>query len=334
MDVAAQTGACDRGDDAEPALRWGAAMPSDESDDSIPVDRRQARHEHEWELFQLLEQIPVGVFVATGTGKPYYANAHARALLGISAVPDHVDRFCEVFRAFEIGTDRPYPAERLPLVRALAGERCEISDIEVRRNGNTIPLHVSGAPVKLGGKLAFAVAALQDVRELRRIATRDALTGLPNRTALAESFTRERLRAERGNHPIALALIDFDHFKSVNDRFGHAVGDKVLRHGSTAIVNALRRTDIVARWGGEELIALLPNTSLEHACHAIEDALVAVRVLEIAVAETTVRVTFSAGVVEVGSSETLEALVERADAALYQAKHAGRDRVVTSIAGR
>ena len=89
-------------------------MPSDESDDSIRVDLRQARHEHEWELFQLLEQVPVGVFVVTSAGKPYYANAQARALLGIKvgSVLDHVDRFSEVYRAFEIGTDRPYPSAR------------------------------------------------------------------------------------------------------------------------------------------------------------------------------------------------------------------------------
>ena len=308
-------------------------MPSDDSDDSVEPDRRKAQHAREWELFQLLEQVPVGVCVVTGTGKPYYVNAQARALLGFEAVPEHVSRFSEVYRAFEIGTDRPYPTERLPLVRALAGERCEISDIEVRRNGTPIPLHARGAPVKLGGEIAFAVMALQDVRELRRIATRDALTGLPNRTALAESFARERLRAERHDDPIALALIDFDRFKTVNDTFGHAVGDDVLRRSSTAIVEALRRTDIVARWGGEELLVLLPTTGLERAGRAIEKALAAVRALEIAVAGTTLRVTFSAGVVEAARHESLEQVVARADTALYDAKHAGRDRVVTAGAG-
>jgi len=303
-------------------------MPSDESDDSVRLDRRQARHEHEWELFQLLEQVPVGVFVVTGAGKPYYANAQARSLLGMRAVPDHVDRFSEVYQAFEIGTDRPYPVERLPVTRALAGERCEISDIEVRRHGNPIPLHVSGAPVTLAGETAFAIMALQDVRELRRITTRDVLTGLPNRMALAEAFGRERLQAERGRYSIALALLDFDRFKAINDSFGHPFGDTVLRRGASAIVEALRRGDIVARWGGEELLVLLPNTRLERARHAIESALAAVRGLEFPVAHTTVRVTFSAGVIEGTSGESLEDLVARADAALYEAKRAGRNRVV------
>src|SRR5215510_329496 len=228
-------------------------MASDETDDSVKIDRRPAQHRHEWELFQLLEQVPVGVFVATAAGKPYYANAQARALLGMRTVPDHVDHFSEAYQAFEIGTDRPYPIERLPLTRALAGERCEISDMEVRRRGLPIPLHASGAPIKRGGEIAFAIMALQDVRELRRIATRDALTGLPNRMAIAEAFTRERLQAERGGYAISLALIDFDRFKTINDTFGHPTGDTVLCRGSTAIVEALRPIDIVGRWGGEEL---------------------------------------------------------------------------------
>lgn len=307
-------------------------MATDETDDSVRIDRRRARHEHEWELFQLLEHVPVGVFVATGAGKPYYANAQARAILGILTVPDHVDRFSEVYQAFEIGTDRPYPVERLPLTRALAGERCEISDIEVRYWGFPIPLHISGAPVKRGGEVAFAIMALQDVRELRRIATRDALTGLPNRMALAEAFTRERLQAERGKHSLSLALIDFDQFKTINDRFGHLTGDTVLRRSSTAIVEALRPIDTVGRWGGEELLVLLPDADLEEAYHAIERALAAVRALAFPVAETALRVTFSAGVAEATSGESLDDLVARADAALYEAKRAGRDRVETSIA--
>src|ERR1700760_1788907 len=103
-------------------------MASDDTDDRVKIDRRPAQHRREWELFQLLEHVPVGVFVADSEGKPYYANAQARELLGMATVPDHVDQFSKVYRIFEIGTERPYPAERLPLIRALAGERSEISD--------------------------------------------------------------------------------------------------------------------------------------------------------------------------------------------------------------
>ena len=307
--------------------------PDDSAETSIRIDQRKARHDHAWELFQLLEQVPVGVFVATGTGRPYYANARARSLLGIGAVPDHVDQFSEVYQAFEIGTDRLYPIERLPLHRALAGERCEISDIELRHHSDPIPLHVSGAPIKRGGEIAFAIMALQDVRELRRLATQDALTGLPNRMAIQEAFAHERLRAERGRHPIAIALIDFDRFKSINDAFGHAVGVGVLRRGSVAIVEALRPTDLVGRWGGEELLVVLPNTRLEPARQAVERALGAVRALHIPHKGARVHATFSAGVIEMARNESLDELVARADVALYEAKRAGRDRVIAAPGG-
>jgi diguanylate cyclase (GGDEF)-like protein len=300
--------------------------------DSVEIDRRQVRHDQEWELFSLLDQVPVGIFVVTAEGRPYYANRQARRLLGFAAVPEHVARWSETYRAFEIGTDRIYPPERLPLVRALAGEPCEISDIEIRRDDKpAVPLHVSASPVRIGGERPFVVAALQDVRELRRIASRDAVTGLPNRAAAIEAFARERLVAERTRQPMAIALIDFDRFKSINDTHGHATGDDVLRLGATAIAQALRATDVVARWGGEELLVLLPRTSLDAAVHAVEGVLVAVRALELSArAGAALRVTCSAGVAEVAAHESLDDVLARADAALYAAKDSGRDRLVVA----
>src|SRR5262249_14886208 len=129
------------------------------------------------------------------------------------------------------------------------------------------------------------------------------------------------------------ALIDFDRFKAINDDFGHPGGDGVLRRGAAAIVDALRPTDIVGRWGGEEFLVVLPNTRLDPARQAIERALTAVRGLDIPLKGTRVRVTFSAGVVEMAGNESLDELVARADVALYEAKHGGRDRVVASTSG-
>jgi diguanylate cyclase (GGDEF)-like protein len=130
---------------------------------------------------------------------------------------------------------------------------------------------------------------------------------------------RNVLRAERGKHPIAVALIDFDRFKSINDQFGHAVGDNVLRLGAAAIVAALRPTDIVGRWGGEELLVVLPHTQLAAARLALEAALAAVRALVVQVASGRVTVTFSAGVIEMIDNQSLDQLVARADVVLYEA---------------
>lgn len=305
-------------------------MGDDPRDPDCPPARKVDSHAHEWELFQLLEQVPVGIFVVTPAGKPYYANHNARRLLTIGNVPDHVNDFSTAFHAFETGTGLPYPVERLPIVRALAGESCEISDVELRRpDGTVVQLHMSGAPMRLRGEIAFSVTALQDIGELRRLATTDALTGLPNRTAVIDAFARERLLADRHGTSLALALIDFDGFKGINDTHGHAKGDEVLRRGATAITAALRATDLVARWGGEELVAVFPRTDAAGARNAVETALAAVRALELAGADAPFRVTFSAGVVEALPREALEDVVKRADALLYEAKRAGRNRVLS-----
>ena len=306
-------------------------MAEDDADKDCPPARKATGRPFEWELFQLLENVPVGIFVATAAGKPYYANRHARQLLFIGTVPEHVTEFSAAFRAFEIGTGRPYPVERLPMVRALAGESCEISDLEIRReDGTTVQLHMSSAPMKMRDEIAFSVTAMHDVGELRRLATTDALTALPNRTAITDAFARERLLADRHETPLALALIDFDGFKSINDTHGHAKGDEVLRRASAVIVEALRKSDLVGRWGGEELVAVLPRTDVAGAARAIETALEAVRRLDVVDANgNAFVVTFSAGVVEAAAREPLEEVIARADALLYAAKRAGRNRVVT-----
>ncbi|MBA3822194.1 MAG: diguanylate cyclase [Deltaproteobacteria bacterium] len=294
----------------------------------------QLRAEQRQEMFQLLEQVPVGIFVVTADGEPYYANEHARSLLGRDLVRDaRPGVLSEVYAAYEIGSDRLYPMERAPITRALAGERSEISDMEIRRGDQVIPLHVRGAPVEIRGELAFGVAAFQDVRELRRISTRDALTGLPNRSAITEAFLRERLLAERLGYSLVVAIIDLDRFKAINDTHGHAMGDEVLRRCAKLLAGSFRRSDLVARWGGEELVVAFPGTDVDGARLVVEKALVAVRAEAYATtAGETFHVTFSAGVAQVGPGETLETAIARADVHLYAAKHAGRNRVSTGAA--
>jgi diguanylate cyclase (GGDEF)-like protein len=289
--------------------------------------RRKA--EQEQATFRLLDQVPVGIFVLSARGSPYYANQHAKKLLGRGIVPSPTDRLAETYEAFEAGTDRTYPTDRLPILRALAGEVSECSDIEIRRGDEAVPLHVVGAPVHDShGELLYAVAGFQDVRELQRVAMRDALTGLANRAAITQIFARERAVSARAHRPFSLALIDLDRFKSINDTHGHASGDEVLKRTAATISASLRRSDAVGRWGGEELVVLLPNTDAAGAGLAIEKTLAAVRALRFLGKDGAgFSVTFSAGVVVTAASEALDEAVSRADALLYEAKAAGRDRV-------
>lgn len=285
--------------------------------------------EQEQATFRLLEQVPVGIFVLTAKGTPYYANQHAQKLLGRGVVQTSLDRLAETYAAFEAGTERTYPADRLPIVRALAGEMSECTDMEIRRGDEVVPLHVVGAPVHdAQGELLYAVAGFQDVRELQRLTMRDSLTGLANRAVITQIYTRERAVSARADRPFAIALIDLDRFKAINDTHGHASGDEVLKRSAEAIVRGLRRSDAVGRWGGEELVVLLPNTDVIGAGRALEKVLEDVRAIQfVGKAGTKFSVTFSAGAVVATSSEALDEALARADALLYEAKAAGRNRV-------
>lgn len=285
--------------------------------------------EHEQATFRILEQVPVGIFVLAANGTPYYANQHAQKLLGRGIVQSSLDRLAETYQVFEAGTERLYPADRLPVVRALAGDVTECTDIEIRRGDEVVPLHVVGAPVHdANGELLYAVAGFQDVRELQRLAMRDSLTGLANRAAITQIYTRERTVSARANRPFSIALIDLDRFKSINDTHGHASGDEVLKRTAETVVGSLRRSDAVGRWGGEELVVLLPNTDAIGAGRALDKVLADVRALEFLGKDgARFSVTFSAGAVVATSSESLDEAITRADVLLYAAKDAGRNRV-------
>ncbi len=293
----------------------------------------RTKAEQEQAMFRLLEQMPVGIFVLAPNGTPHYANQYAKKLLGRGIVRTSPDKLAETYELFEAGTERIYPAERMPITRALAGEASECTDMEIRRGDEVVPLHVVGAPVHdVNNELLYAVASFQDVRELQRVATRDTLTGLANRAAISQTFARESVISARANRPFSVALIDLDRFKSINDTHGHAAGDGVLRRTAAALVASLRRSDAVGRWGGEELVVLLPNTDVVGAGRAIEKALADVRALTFTGRDgASFSITFSAGAVVTLPSEPIEDAVARADALLYEAKGAGRNRV--SIAG-
>jgi diguanylate cyclase (GGDEF)-like protein len=163
------------------------------------------------------------------------------------------------------------------------------------------------------------------------LATRDELTGLLNRRHMIEVLGQHRKRLDRtGHHRFCLALLDIDHFKRINDTHGHGVGDEVLRQFARTVQSALRDTDVLARWGGEEFLVLLNDTTPELANLGLE------RARELLAAQSLVpnlpdlRPTFSAGLTAYTDDEPLDVCIERADRALYRAKNGGRNRTVTS----
>lgn len=174
-------------------------------------------------------------------------------------------------------------------------------------------------------------AALERINHL---AAHDDLTGLLNRRRMSEVVQAERERCVRSRRPLVLALLDLDFFKLVNDRYGHAAGDAVLCAFAGRVLDNLRSTDVLARWGGEEFLLLLPETSLDGALVLLERVRREVAELRVETANGEISMTVSIGVAAGRVQDTMEQVLEHADEALYQAKAQGRDRVVVYGGGR
>jgi diguanylate cyclase (GGDEF)-like protein len=163
--------------------------------------------------------------------------------------------------------------------------------------------------------------------KIGRIATYDELTGLYNRRVILEIAAREKKRCDRTGSAMFIALMDADHFKRFNDQYGHATGDEVLRMLGCTLLKSLRDTDYIGRYGGEEFVVVLPDTTRERAAIPLERLREAVRSTTIEGMPADVRVTVSMGAAEYRRGEDVGETVKRADAAMYEAKRLGRDRI-------
>lgn len=159
------------------------------------------------------------------------------------------------------------------------------------------------------------------------LATRDPLTGALNRRAFLERAESELDRCSRDGAPLSFVIVDLDHFKNVNDTWGHAAGDEVLKTLAETCRSVLRPADAFGRFGGEEFVALLPDADADDAADIAERLRRLTEESEIATPEGVIRVTLSAGYTTALPGDTPDDLVRRADAALYESKRSGRNRV-------
>ncbi len=185
-------------------------------------------------------------------------------------------------------------------------------------------------PVNADALQAAVRAKLGIGPEATLAARRDPLTGLPNRAAFHEAFLQARFLSGTPGDPLSIGIVDLDNFKSVNDTYGHPMGDQVLRRVASVMSRTLRNSDFLARWGGEEFTALFPRTDVAGATIALEKMLRSLREESFPTGDgRAVRVTFSAGVVQVPKEASAEDAVSLADRYLYRAKSMGRNRVVS-----
>jgi diguanylate cyclase (GGDEF)-like protein len=184
--------------------------------------------------------------------------------------------------------------------------------------------------ISVADHLALALANLKLRERLHFQAVRDPLTGLFNRRYLDETLTRELQRATRHNHHIGVIMLDVDHFKQINDTYGHAAGDMMLATIGTFLQSHTRGEDIVCRYGGEEFTLILPEASLDDTRARAEEIRTGAQQLSVRYKEHTLdRITISLGVASFPAHGTsVSAMLRAADAALYRAKTQGRNRTI------
>ena len=166
------------------------------------------------------------------------------------------------------------------------------------------------------------------IEEQRQKALVDPLTGLPNRAAWNERAALEVARWQRYGGELQLAVLDVDLFKRINDNYGHLAGDRVLKIIAQELAKRLRKTDFIARFGGEEFVVLLPATPLEGAEQLLETLRAAIEACPFHFKGERLVITLSGGLTGFASGDSLEQAFERADQALYQAKGSGRNRII------
>ena len=210
----------------------------------------------------------------------------------------------------------------------LAGVRQETAAVEAQARAARDQVSAARSDLQEAqGRIQALEARLEQMSELAR---EDPLTRSLNRRGMLEALGREMHRAERYRLPLCIALLDIDNFKQLNDKLGHQAGDSALVHLVTVIKTTLRQMDVIARFGGEEFLLLLPGSGLEDAIQAVTRIQRELTRSIFMHEHQRVLVTFSAGAALVGAGERQETLIRRVDAALYRAKREGKNRVVAA----
>lgn len=208
----------------------------------------------------------------------------------------------------------------------------------VRKDGQIVWIQLNIGLIRdPAGKPLCFVSQIQDITERKKLqaqlellATRDELTGAYNRRSLLNQAEVEMRRARRFKRPLAFLFLDIDHFKQINDRYGHRIGDGVLATLAEICGKVLRPSDIFARYGGEEFVIMLPETGMDQATVVALRLAEQVRRAELIATAPDRRLTLSIGVSALrGEEDTIEAVLDRIDKAMYRAKDLGRDRIET-----
>jgi len=300
------------------------------------TERKQMEHhlkDSEARYRSLFDHVPMGLCRFSPEGKLLDANP---ALVGIFGFSDR-NSFLAANTLQQSTTSQAW---QTCLSQGGPLKQCELH--LCRQDGRNLWVRViARAVTEINGQVVYYEGAVEDITEIRaaqaaleELAIRDSLTHIYNRRHFLEVTKREIARASRFNHATSLILIDIDHFKTVNDTYGHLMGDQVLRDVVLRIKENLRESDILARYGGEEFIVLMPETNAIQAWYGAERLRRVVGDRPFAIGQENLAVTISVGVTSwlpCPSLPPLEGLLDQADQALYRAKQNGRNRTETLL---
>jgi diguanylate cyclase (GGDEF)-like protein len=216
----------------------------------------------------------------------------------------------------------------LPIVFLTADQKVDTRRSAVNLGGDAYLTK----PVQIPELVETVRARAKRARQLRSLMVRDSLTGAFNHAMIKELLESEVIRAKRDSSELCLAMIDIDHFKHVNDTYGHTTGDRVIKSLVRLLQQQLRRTDYIGRYGGEEFAIILPKMSIDDAFARLEHLRQAFAAIPHRREDELFHVTFSAGIIAFDASLDAASMTEMADAALYQAKRRGRNQVARSDA--
>jgi diguanylate cyclase (GGDEF)-like protein/PAS domain S-box-containing protein len=291
-----------------------------------------------------LDQMHDAVYFIDTQRHILYCNQAAERLTGHASVEVVGKRSnegpLELFDAFGCGLCLPCPITRSIEQDCTVYERLFLQ----HKDGRLVSVELRAKPVRdPGGRMLGSLLILRDAttsavvesafRQVREAADRDALTGLANRRFLDQKLGQYLEERKKTGQPLSLIMVDLDHFKQINDTWGHAIGDKALTQVATLLQRQCRSLDFVARFGGEEFVVVLPTINLETAAQVAERLRKSVR--SATPGELGQRwLTASFGVAEAAPEETASQVLKRADVALYQAKSQGRDRVAVESSSK
>lgn len=277
----------------------------------------------------ILDAIPSPVIVTDGE-QLIAANQTLLAYFHYTSVEDFKDEHACVCDYFEEGDTDDY---LMPMINDqrwteyICNHPLIDHKAKITIDDKTTVFNVKLSLLRFKGESRYVVI-FTDISMMQSISMTDPLTGIANRLHFSMVYQHAINGARREQNPLGVIFFDIDHFKRVNDQYGHLTGDQVLKHIAALVKQKTRKSDIVARWGGEEFILLLPNTPMEEACVLAENLRSTIERENFGAVE---KITCSFGVAALAENESGEALLKRADELLYEAKASGRNKVCPCI---